>query len=375
MICIVSYCFNTAVAQIEEAQELEAIRDDIRLLESRLEQQQAERASGVTALREAELAAAEASGELRISRAQMATLAARRSEIEMESGTATTGLTREREGLAQQARVRFATGRQEILKLLLNQESPAQLGRMVIYHDYLSRARSRRVAVINAEIERLYELAEASARATRDLEALEQRQVSQLETVERSRQERSVVLAKLVRDIETSGGEIQNLRNEEQRLAELVVSLENSYARLLPDSADAFDGVTGKLAWPVSGTLVSDFGEVRAGGQLTWNGVVVGAQGGAPVRAVYHGRVVYSDWLPGLGLLLILDHGAGYMSLYGHNEALLKNSGDWVLPGEVIAHVGDSGGQAETALYFEIRQNGEPVNPRPWMAQPLPPSP
>jgi murein hydrolase activator len=372
-ICVVGSGLDSAVAQLEETQELQAIRDDIRMLEDRLEEQQAEQLSAVIVLREAELAVAEASGVLRSSRAELTTLAARRSELEVESRRATTGLEREREGLAQQARVRFATGRQEVLKFVLNQESPARLGRMMIYHDYLSRARSRHVAVIHAEIERLDELAQATARATRDLELLEQRQVSQLETFERSRRERGVVLAGLARDIETSGGEIQNLRNEEQRLAELVDSLESSFGRLLPDSADAFDGVTGKLAWPVSGTLVSDFGQSRAGGQLTWNGVVVGAPGGTPVRAVYHGRVVFSDWLPGLGLLLILDHGAGYMSLYGHNEALLKNSGDWVLPGEVIAHVGDSGGQAETALYFEIRQDGEPINPRPWMAQSLPP--
>ena len=99
--------------------------------------------------------------------------------------------------------------------------------------------------------------------------------------------------------------------------------------------------------------------------------MVVGAPEGTPVRTVFHGRVAYADWLPGLGLLVVVDHGDGYMSLYGHNEAILKESGDWVTPGEVIAQVGDSGGQSQTALYFEIRQDGEPVDPRPWMGSQL----
>jgi septal ring factor EnvC (AmiA/AmiB activator) len=102
---------------------------------------------------------------------------------------------------------------------------------------------------------------------------------------------------------------------------------------------------------------------------VKWSGVLLEAAAGTPVRAVYHGRVAYADWLPGLGLLMIVDHGGGYMTLYGHNEALLKESGDWVEPGEPIAQVGDTGGQARPGLYFEIRLKGEPVNPHPWIAR------
>ena len=135
------------------------------------------------------------------------------------------------------------------------------------------------------------------------------------------------------------------------------------------DADEPFSRLKGKLAWPVQGRVAGDFGQPRGAGPVKWNGVLLEAPAGTPVRAVYHGRVAFADWLQGLGLLVIVDHGGGYMSLYGHNEALLKESGDWVEPGESIAQVGDTGGQARPGLYFEIRLNGEPVNPNPWIAK------
>jgi septal ring factor EnvC (AmiA/AmiB activator) len=151
-------------------------------------------------------------------------------------------------------------------------------------------------------------------------------------------------------------------------LAELVVQLTELTAGFPVDTEKPFGTLKGTLAWPVQGRVAGDYGQPRGGGPVKWSGVLLEASAGAPVRAVYHGRVAFADWLPGLGLLLIVDHGGGYMSLYGHNEALLKEPGDWVEPGETIAQVGDTGGQSRPALYFEIRQNGEPINPRPWIA-------
>jgi septal ring factor EnvC (AmiA/AmiB activator) len=135
------------------------------------------------------------------------------------------------------------------------------------------------------------------------------------------------------------------------------------------DTDEPFAKSKGKLAWPVQGRLAGDFGQPRGAGPVKWNGVLLEAAAGTPVRAIHRGRVAFADWLQGLGLLVIVDHGGGYMSLYGHNEALLKESGDWVEPGEPIAQVGDTGGQARPGLYFEIRLNGEPVNPNAWMAK------
>ena len=136
------------------------------------------------------------------------------------------------------------------------------------------------------------------------------------------------------------------------------------------ESSQRFSAVRGQLAWPVPGRLVNDYGQPRAG-SLRWNGVLVGAESGTSVRSLYYGRVVFADWLAGMGLLLVIEHGEGYMSLYGHNEALLKEAGDWVEPGERVALVGDSGGQGTPGLYFEIRRAGEPQNPHRWIKKSL----
>jgi septal ring factor EnvC (AmiA/AmiB activator) len=125
----------------------------------------------------------------------------------------------------------------------------------------------------------------------------------------------------------------------------------------------------GQMTWPTDGRLLRKFGESKADGRLRWDGVLLATGAGSEVLAVHHGRVVYSDWLPGMGLLVVLEHGDGYLTLYGHNQDLIMEVGEWVTPGTVIAHVGDSGGQPVPGLYFEIRKNGSPVNPSHWVGK------
>ena len=129
-----------------------------------------------------------------------------------------------------------------------------------------------------------------------------------------------------------------------------------------------FVELRGKLAWPAGGKISGDYGAPRNGGPLKWNGVLIEGNAGAPVRAIYRGRVAFSDWLPNMGLLMIVDHGGDYWSLYGNNEVMFKAPGEWVETGEVLAQVGDSGGRNGPALYFELRHKGQPVNPHPWMS-------
>ena len=358
-------------AQDPEQQALEAVREELQALEGRLARQHVERDTGYQALKSAELDIAASARELGAIRERLATQHERNNVLDQETVGAQERLVGEREALAEQVRMSYLTGRQELLKLLLNQETPAQMGRMMVYYDHLNRARSARVAAVGRELSTLAELSAESERAARELADLERAQAEELDALEGARDERRTVVAKLDEDIAVSGNELQRLREEEARLAQLVAELETLLAAFPVDSEMDFTDIKGDLAWPVPGSLISDFGQPRAGGQLRWNGVLVGAPAGTPVRAVYHGRVAYADWLPGLGLLVIVEHSAGYMSLYGHNEAILKESGDWVTPGDVIAQVGDSGGQAETALYFEIRKDGEPVDPRPWMGRRL----
>jgi septal ring factor EnvC (AmiA/AmiB activator) len=365
---------GTAVAQRQEERELAAVREQITALTRRLERNHATLEKRYSELKRAETDSATAAEALRDVRARLNEQRTRGRELADQTRQASVRLDTERSALASQVRMSFLAGRQETLKLMLNQESPARLGRMMTYYDYLNRARSERIKNVSVELDTLARLAEATAEVTRELTALEGQQQRELERLESLRADREVAVRELGATIGSEEQEVERLRAEEQRLSELVRELESALAEFPVDSQEPFSTARGKLPWPVTGRLLSRYGEQRAGPQLRWQGVQVGAKAGTPVRAIYHGRVVYSDWLPGLGMLVIVDHGEGYMSLYGHNEALLKEAGDWVTPGEVLAQVGDSGGQAQMALYFEIRKDGEPVDPARWLgrAEPQP---
>jgi septal ring factor EnvC (AmiA/AmiB activator) len=259
-------------------------------------------------------------------------------------------------------------GREELFKLVLSQDSPATLGRMLVYYDYFNRARSERIAAVSEDLARLRDLGTRSDDVAAGLAALETEQAAQVESLARARDERRALVAKLDAGIADSNANIAKLKADEKRLGELVEQLKELMAGFPVETEEPFDKLKGKLAWPVQGRIIGDYGQPRGGGPVKWSGVLLEARQGTTVRAVYHGRIAFADWLPGLGLLIIVDHGDGYMSLYGHNEALLKEPGDWVEPGEAIAQVGDTGGQPQPALYFEIRHDGDPTNPHPWIA-------
>ena len=260
------------------------------------------------------------------------------------------------------------TGRQELFKLLLSQESPATLGRMLVYFDYYNRARSARIDAVAGELTQLAGLEQETTRVEAELAALEEAQAREVAGLETSRDQRRTAVAKLDADIRDGTAAVGKLRAEEQRLADLVKRVSELMAGFPVDTEEPFARLKGKLAWPVQGRLAGDFGQSRGAGPVKWNGVLLEASAGTPVRAVYHGRVAFADWLQGLGLLIIVDHGGGYMSLYGHNEALLKESGDWVEPGETIAQVGDSGGSRVPACISRFATTASPSIPTPGSA-------
>ncbi|MGI9257430.1 MAG: murein hydrolase activator EnvC family protein [Gammaproteobacteria bacterium] len=363
--------FEIARAQIDSAAELRQVQDEIRALEERLAGQEAELESEAAALRAAEIRSSESAASLREVRSELNTQRSRQEEIRQSALETDARLGRERAYLAEQVRMTYATGRQEALRLVLNQESPARLGRMVVYYDYLNSARAQRLESIQVDLATLQRLETEGEQVEAELARLESSQTEEFQALDAARGERQAVLATLERDIDDAGDELGRLQQEAETLRDLVAELGFSPELFPPDAADGFAGTLGELVWPVRGTTVNDYGDSRAGGQIRWNGVVIGAEAGTPVNAIYYGRVAYADWLTGLGLLIILDHGSGYMSLYGHNEVLTKEPGDWVVPGEIIARVGDTGGQQQTAVYFEIRENGEPLDPRRWMKSAL----
>jgi septal ring factor EnvC (AmiA/AmiB activator) len=357
-------------AQGDEALALDAVREEIREVEARLSRQTTERDAELKSLRSAELAAATANEGLSRIRAQLREQRTRRDTLERESTAAMQRLAQERDALAGQVRLSYMTGREELAKLLLSQESPATLGRMLVYYDYFNRARTARIAAASRELAVLHGLAAESAHLGQELEDLLEKQAHEVEAQERARAERRTALERIEVSMADAGGQMESLRLEEKRLSELVLELAALLEDLPRGAEEPFVSQKGKLPWPVDGKVAQSYGQARDGGPLRWNGVLLSAPTGTAVQAVYHGRVAFADWLPGLGLLVIVDHGGGYMSLYGHNEAILKESGEWVSPGDEIAQVGDSGGQAKPGLYFEIRHNGAPRDPQQWFRRP-----
>jgi septal ring factor EnvC (AmiA/AmiB activator) len=277
------------------------------------------------------------------------------------------GLDAERVALAQQLRVAYINGSDEWLRVALSKQDVATLGRRMVYYGYLSRQRSSGIANLRALLTALEHTRTEIEQQAKDLLALESQLAEQLQQLADTRGERAGLVARIGGEIESKDAEIARLASQAEELSELVAAL----ARVLPAmpdvDAEPFAGQTAQLSWPANGPLLKSFGQSRADGRLKWQGVLMGAPAGSNVRAVYHGRVIFSDWLDGMGLLMIVEHGDGYLSLYGHNQDLLKDVGEWVEPGEMIAHVGDSGGKASAGLYFEIRKNGTPVNPGQWM--------
>ena len=351
---------------------LDTIRKEIKELEARVARETTRRDDNARALRGAELETAAATRELNDIRERLRAQQAARRDLSRETSRADAKLAAERAALGRQVRASYVAGRDELFKLLLSQESPATLGRMLVYFDYYNRARTTRIDAVAADLGKLADLATETGRVEQELAALEQSQQRQVAALARSRDQRQAAVAALDAELRDDSAAVAKLRGEEQRLADLITRLTELLADFPVDADEPFARLKGKLAWPVQGRLAGEYGQPRGSGPVKWNGVLLEAAAGTPVRAVYHGRVAFADWLQGLGLLVIVDHGAGYMSLYGHNEALLKEPGDWVEPGEAIAQVGDTGGQARPGLYFEIRYNGEPVDPHPWIARNAP---
>lgn len=359
---------SSGLPAADEEAELEALRGRMTDMRRALESDQGKRSAAETELRKVETDIGERNAALRRLRDQQSETARRIGELERERVVVEARIGVERDSLAAQVRAAYVTGRNERLKLLLNQQDPAHLGRMVVYYDYFNRMRRDTIASVSADLARLNAVATEQETEAMRQRQLEQRQSQELDKLEQARARRAEVLVAVDASIRAKGDAIAEMETQAATLEKLVEEL-REVLRDFPVEADApFADVKGQLAWPLRGRLLRDFGQPRAQGRLKWDGVLVGAAPGTQVKAVYHGRVAYADWLTGLGLLVILEHGDGYLTLYGHNESVFKSVGEWVAPGETIAEVGDSGGQAQPALYFEIRRGRQPQNPHRWFA-------
>jgi septal ring factor EnvC (AmiA/AmiB activator) len=400
-----------ALAQAPSQAELDKLRSRLKQLEQQYQNTRESQADATDALRQSEKAISEARRTLRGLEFQQQSTQTTLQQTREATAALSARIDSQQQKLSRLLRTLYQRGQGDSLKLLLNGQDPNQIARNLHYLGNVSRAQMALIDSLRADLLKLSALQQIAQAKNHELERIKADQLSQQHRLLQERQSRQKVLKQISHQVQTQRKEIATLRRNEQRLTELVEKLAALMARreaerrsrqataaakaegrgktgrkaepgavaqgpvgvntAVPeageDGTSAFARLKGLLRLPVKGELMNRFGTPREEGGLNWKGVFIRATAGAEVRAVATGRVVFADWLRGFGNLVILDHGQGYMSLYSNNESLYKQAGDAVKTGDAVASVGNSGGQAEPGVYFELRYKSRPINPMDWV--------
>ncbi|HEK1689941.1 TPA: murein hydrolase activator EnvC [Pseudomonas putida] len=414
--CLLSPAFADERAQTQ--QQLDATRQDIAELKKTLGKLQAEKSGVQKDLKATETDIGNLEKQVEALQQELKKTEGELERLDIEKKKLQSSRIEQQRLIAIQARSAYQNnGREEYLKLLLNQQNPEKFARTLSYYDYLSKARMEQLRAFNETLRQLANVEQDISRQQEQLLAQRADLDSRRQALEAERGKRQQVLAKLNSDMKDRDQKLQAREQDQADLAKVLKTIEETLARQAREAEEArkkallaeqeaekrrqqealaaqrdseppkkarttlgplvssesstyggaFSAARGKLPWPVNGRLLARFGEARGSdARAKWDGVMISANPGTQVRAVHGGRVVFADWLRGAGLLVILDHGNGYLSLYGHNQSLLKSAGDIVKAGEAISTVGDSGGQDAAGLYFAIRQQGRPADPSQW---------
>lgn len=360
---------DRAAEEAQARQKLEHVRAEIRELAETQKQTNARRDETVAGVREQELKIAATARELRALDQQISAQQGKLATLEAERDGLDARLKDQREALAALLRSAYAMGRDEELKLLLAQDRIDTVGRMLAYYRYFERARLGEIAALLSDLDALAKVQGAIEKQTAELRDAREQRAAQAQQLDAERLARTKALDELDATLRDQRSRLATLGKDEKTLLDLMAKLRDIFADIPKQLAGAepFAQLRGRLPWPVSGRIASDFGAREEGGEHASPGIVIAAGGGSDVHAVSHGRVVFADWLRGYGLLLIVDHGDGYLSLYGYNETLLKDVGDWVDAGEAVATSGESGGHRTSGVYFELRFQGKAIDPKAWL--------
>jgi septal ring factor EnvC (AmiA/AmiB activator) len=354
--------------EAETRQKLDGVRAQIKALAAEQKATETQKNSVAQELRERETRIAAATRELREIDARLQGQEQALAELESRRSALADKLKAQREALAALLRSAYAMGQHEELKLLLQQDNVATIARVLAYHRYFQNARLARIQGLLGDLAELARLQQAIETQRGELAATRAQREGELSGLNQERAERSALLAKLDASLKDQGARLAALGKDEQALVDLLEKLRDIFADIPKQlsGAEPFEARRGRMNWPLAGKILVGFGASDDSGRAI-SGLIIAARSGAEVHAISHGRVAYADWLKGYGLLLILDHGDGYMSLYGYNDTLLRDVGDWVNAGDIVATAGSSGGHSNPALYFELRQGGKPMDPRAWL--------
>jgi septal ring factor EnvC (AmiA/AmiB activator) len=367
-------------------QELEALRQRIEQLKKEIEQAAEDRSEAADALKRSEQRISDVNRSLRQLSERLRTLNRELDTLSVTTRQTQIDLTQQQERLAQLVRASHAQAGNDALRLLLSGRDPATISRHLAYLRYVGQARQDMIRDYQGALARLRALEAQIQERRQSLDLARAEQLRQKKALEAEMRQRQVVLDKLSDQIRAQRRQVSTLVRDEQRLSRLIERLSRLAAKparpaqkpkspgqQVTEVADAtlakyeFEKLKGRLALPVAGEILSRYGQPREGGGPAWKGLFIRAPQGREVRAVGNGRVAFADWLRGFGNLLILDHGGGFLSLYSNNESLYKQVGELVRAGDVIATVGNTGGQEEPGLYFELRHQGRPFDPLSWV--------
>lgn len=373
-----------AASATRAKEDLRELRGKIEALQKRLADAEESKTEATDALKASERAISDAARSLHELEQQSREASQRLAGLRAASQENETTIRAQQSLLAKLLYQQYLGGRSEPLKLLLNRENPNQIARQIHYFGYISRARTDLIDGLRSRLARLKDLAQEVEQQVTELAAIAAEQTTQKRRLEQEKRSRGQVLTKISRDIRKQKREIGTLRRDENRLSRLIEQLGKIISRTpprtpaprlknerLPDGTGdgtPFQALKGKLNLPVRGELGNRFGSPRSDSGLMWKGLFIASKAGEEVRAIAAGRVVFADWLRGFGNLLIIDHGDSYMSLYGNNETLYKRVGDTLRGGETIATVGNTGGNADSGLYFEVRFQGKAFDPLTWVS-------
>ena len=358
-------CWLNNVSWAQQAQDLQSIQQQIK----EKQQQVAEQIKSAKKLQQeleyAEVSVAKTVKALSVTENSLAENKTQRKQLGKQQQDVQQKIAQQQEGLAKLIKSAYMTGNYDFAKMLLNQQDAANFERTITYYQYLNNERRHKIDEFRVLITELEEVNAQLASKQQELAQLQSEQKEQKAQLVKQQASRETTLANIRSAIESDEAKIEILQQNEKNLQDALAKAQRDSEK----QNQTFSGlsrVKGKLLIPAEGELMRMFGRIRQG-QIKWKGIVIKGQIGSPVIAVYQGKVLYADWLRGFGLVTVIDHGDGFMSLYGHNQALLKQAGDIVEAGETVALLGQSGGQTNPNLYFEIRHKGQPVNPTAWL--------
>jgi septal ring factor EnvC (AmiA/AmiB activator) len=360
---------SLSVADDHQQARLDNLKRSITSLEKKLIASDKEKNSLQSELKKVEIEASQINRNLRQLRKKITGFERKLSSLDKQEAELQNDIALQSGAIVDQISAAYKLGNQEPIKLLLNQEDPQKIARVFKYYGYFLQARTEKIQHYMADVDKLSKVIEdinsqklELTKSRAELESAQKKLRGQIK-------KRSGTLSKLQASLRTDKKKLGSLKKERGRLEEILSAVEEAVIDMkLPKNYQPFVSRKGKLKWPLKGRVAHSYGSPRSG-ELRWEGWLISAKAGAAVNAVHNGRVVFSNYLRGFGLLIILDHGDGYMTLYAHNQELLKDTGDWVQSSETVARAGDTGGLSKPALYFEIRKQGKPADPKSWLGR------